>query len=384
MMKNIFKFWILLIVVIGFIYKAEAQSYAGAGMAGFEFLKLNIDARSSGMAGPYVCMVDEINSLPYNPAVMSIINKKTVAGNYNSFIQDINVFNITGSYPFFGIGNFGGSITYLHTGDIPVTGDSPDAIDTASVNNFGVIASYSMRIPKINNSGFFKYINKMPVGVSLKFFTQSIYESSTVGMALDIGAIYEEPIKNLFLGISFLNLGFSGKMEEYSDTLPVTMKFGGMYRFSFYHLNKLSEDMNVYLDITKAYGENLLIGLGVESIFYDIGIIRLGYKILHSTMWITTGLGVKYKNFNFSYAFLPQGDLGYSHQFSLKYTFKFTKKEEFFKEIEKIKEDVKVDEEAAKKPAEDKKEKKKEEKKDKKAFIKELEILKEEIKKEDK
>ena len=80
MKKNILIFsWLLL-----------AAAAARAGVTGAQFLRIDTDARLSGMASAGMASAYGINSLNYNPAGLSAITGAEVAFSHSKWLMDSN------------------------------------------------------------------------------------------------------------------------------------------------------------------------------------------------------------------------------------------------------------------------------------------------------
>lgn len=69
-------------------------------------------------------------------------------------------------------------------------------------------------------------------------------------------------------------------------------------------------------------GGSFHINSGGELGYKEIVFVRVGYQTAYENRGLTTGIGLKYKNFNVDYAYVPYSlDFGNSNTFSLGISF---------------------------------------------------------------
>ncbi len=224
----------------------------------YEFLRHDISARASAMAGSFVSMDGDPVGMFYNPATIgTAVNPQAVFG-YTSHLLDINegFASYAQELPEIGVVGFG--VNYINYG----TFNGADAQGNAT-GTFGagdMAASVSVARPMEENLYY---------GVTGKFIYSSIADANSSALALDVGLMYlipgDDPIS---LGISLSNVGT--QLDPYvttNESLPVELKVGGTIKPQHLPLrlslnfHKLTEERDSFIERFNAFsvgGEFLL------------------------------------------------------------------------------------------------------------------------------
>lgn len=163
------------------------------------------------------------------------------------------------------------------------------------------------------NLSYGRAINEgISVGATLKWVYGSLaeYEASTYG--LDLGALYKTPIPGITFGFTAKNLlGRMGFIEE-EDPLPLKIVFGLGYR--------PSKDILLGLDLIKMDTiDGIRLGFGTEVNLAKILSLRGGFQQKGDPGFsgITLGLGIEIFGLKLDYAWVPYGELGDTHRYSV-------------------------------------------------------------------
>lgn len=336
---------ILFLVVTGTVNAATS----GAGTTTAEFLTINPDARASAMGLASAALIDDADSLLWNPAVLGYSNSREVSVSsmkMNSFedgffsgakLTTISTLyalpqNTTAIPVFPSVGTLGFALVYADYGEIPITTTSPDSTGSFIPRNLSVNIYWGNRFYKYN------FVKNIPFGIGFKYIYQSIDQYSSHGFATDIGAAYVMPNESKLGGfrytVSVLNLGYAGPFIEESDPLPLTVKNGIGYDFkmnSIIHalggpkafFPVAGPDSTITLDATKIVGHNFMLSSGLELSFYRRFVLRTGYMLFQDTKGFTGGLGInydtRYGSYKLDFAWIPQNYLGDNFRLTINY-----------------------------------------------------------------
>lgn len=188
--------------------------YAGGinkvGTAAATFLRIPVGARASGMGSSFVSMVNDPSALYWNPSVISSVNSNALVIDHSPWMPGINFDFIGIVLPLGELGTIGVSTTILHTDEMDVTTPaSPMGTgETFTASSFALGISYSRYLT-----------DRFSIGGTFKFIRETIYNSSSNGIAFDIGTIYETPFAGIRLGASISNFGT--KMQMTGEDLNV-------------------------------------------------------------------------------------------------------------------------------------------------------------------
>lgn len=273
-----------------------------------QFLTFDVAARAAGMGGAFAGVADDASALYYNPAGLGdIIDREALATYHSRFSElsdPVNFLYLSYVHPT-PWASFGGSLTYLSSGDIPgydVTGKKGTTFTTRDL-------AVSFGLGK-------RVWEDLALGATLKLINSKIEDdSSKPGIAADLGALYEIPIPGLLLGATIKNLGTGLKYDDgESNDLPLMLKAGLSYSIVKTSEQKLQGalDGNIFKD-----GD--YISAGLEYWYQRAFALRIGYSSSAPDLdgGLTIGTGFRGANFGLDYTYRSFGDLGDAHQISL-------------------------------------------------------------------
>ena len=196
----------------------------------------------------------------------------------------------------------GAAIQYLGTNSINAYNESgvPEGTFTAA------FAAYSLAYGR-------KITDTLSWGLTSKFITEKISDATAKAYATDLG-LMAKPTPKLSVGAVLANLGSEVKFVDEADPLPLAGRVGATYQM-FPQWDFSSE---VEYRKTGLFSG----GLGVEWRYGDYFSFRGGYNTSHTkelgaASGVTAGLGIFLWGQEFSYAWVPLGDLGQTNYFSL-------------------------------------------------------------------
>ena len=261
---------------------------------GLAFLKISPEVRTSGMGETGVSAGDQRAASFYNPALLGSGGGRGLSFAHHAWILDTKVNYLELHIP--GKINLGLNILSTGVDDIEVRA-TPSPEPTAYVDSkdlaAGMILSYSL--------------NKcLTFGINLKYIHEHLYYESTNGFALDIGSIYKYSEKLTF-GASVVNIGKMDEMLNEKPSLPLTGRIGASFMIPF-------NDSNVLLlagGINYVHDEEMRGNIGLEWKSMDMIALRGGYLLNYDERSFTAGIGLKWKNLGFDFAYVPfDSDLG--------------------------------------------------------------------------
>jgi hypothetical protein len=273
--------------------------FAGAGTTGAIFLDVGVSARAEAMGGAYTAISGDATSVTINPAGMVSVPSQQVSVMHNEALMDINQ-EYFAYVTRMGDRAYGGSLVYLDYGPQSEYSDVNQYGGTFSPNSYALSFAYGAQQDK-----YFSY------GVAVKYIKSEIADYSGSTFALDAGLLYKQADTGWRYGAVLANFGSGLKLYKESDPLPVTLKLGAAYVFKDYPLTTSA-------DIYFIKAESPEYHFGVQYLLQKMVALRAGYNSSSDLdNGFTYGIGVEQKNFSLDYAFIPAGELGDSHRFSL-------------------------------------------------------------------
>ena len=295
--------------------------------------------RALGMGKAFVAAADDINSIFLNPAGLAYTNNWGMTCGISSAVQEtananFGVFFSTGSNEAWGFGIVGSGtknpLTAVPTREpstgrmLPVAVTSPNAY-----SNSVALLSYGTNLGKYLNIPF---INNTSVGLSLKGFFQQIESDNenllAEGFDVDLGIIYplNSWLKFGAYGQNILEKKSGGKFvwnteDGTEEAIPADCKAGISAKImGSGGLIKSDHDLFFNLDAEQSYYAKalpLLYHAGIEWQALDFLTLRCGLDQLLTVSThlkystendYTAGLGYKYGDYSFDYAYHQYGD----------------------------------------------------------------------------
>ena len=304
---------------------AAAPARAGfetldVGTTGAQFLELGAGARAEGMGGAYGAVVDDADSIYWNPAGLARIQ-----GHSASFMAETLPAGINYEYMGYGqslgkMGAFGAGIQYLTQPGI----DQTDVSGTPTGSTFhpsdlAASVGYGYMIHN-EDLGIF---DGASFGATVKYVQSTITRTADT-FALDVGfvsapfSVFDRDVR---LSYGAQNLGGQLKFQAASDPLPQNLRFGTSMG--------LTDDWLLALDLDEPVNNQPYAALGTEyRIDFDGGQFALRGGLNSRSIGqagsfdgLTLGLGAKFHDIGFDYAFAPLGVLGMTNYLSLNYSF---------------------------------------------------------------
>jgi hypothetical protein len=295
---------------VGFIFLVGISSPVLAsdpGTSGGSFLNLGVGARAIGMGEAYTALADDVSSLYWNPAGIALLNQSEASFTYNPYLQDLSYQNAAVAVPLEN-GGLGASVSYLSYGKIQ--GFDEAGTPTSNVNAYSGVATL----------GGAWLGDFWSAGINVKGIQQSLADTKATGVAADLGAtlVYpQEVLGGTLRGALVLrNLGTGLKYINQSDPFP------RQWRVGVAALEMMDRKLNLSLDYGKERNIDGSVYAGAEYWLMKMLALRTGYAGSHTEgNGIRAGVGVKFKDLSFNYAYSNYGDLGFSNLYELSLRF---------------------------------------------------------------
>lgn len=309
--------FIWLVGLIGVLGAQEqdigGMSFARVGSAGAEFLSLELSPRAQAMGGAFSASVLDASSAFGNPAGVNFVDKPSL------FVTTL---------PYW-VSTYFGGIAYIHPLDPyqKVYGfarlmnssnfDGFDVLSDGSVQNLGTFSVSALAM----GAGYARrYTDRAVMAIQAKGIYQRFGDfTSALGIALDVGSVYDLKWKGLRFGMALRNLGPdmrpSGEKFIYRDStkeayesypLPLTFRLG-------IAMNPIEDErgrLTVAVDMEHANNQAERFLLGVEYVYQDFLFLRYGYvngfggrgnTVFNGTSHF--GMGIRVGNFQIDYSY---------------------------------------------------------------------------------
>jgi hypothetical protein len=277
---------------------------AEGGKVGMTFLKIGVDARAAAMGNAYTALANDASASYWNPAGLAMADHHSILFMHNAWLLDIN-HEFVAAQLVRGTHNFALSVNMISVPNIEIRqGPSENPDGTSTATNLYLSGAYARKVAE-----------NWLVGIQLKFLSEKYYMIQAEGYAVDLGIIRQNIVPNLNVAATVQNIGKMNKLHSIATDLPVIARLGSAYTIPYKILDHnpiaAADVMVVYQDVTQ-------VNIGSEVPLGSYLAIRLGYVIGSESYRFTTGAGILYDRYRFSYAFVPyKYDLGNTHRISL-------------------------------------------------------------------
>jgi len=326
---------ILLVVISVFLWSNSAKAQKSifpslgdsrSGTSGFQFLKINVDARSAGMGNSNIADAFDASSLYFNPALASRVDKSQFYISHTGYFTDVSMNYLSYVHKLKTV-SLGGSLMYLDSGEMNET-DEFNPLGTGRVFRTIHLAAgvtFSQQL-----SDLFSY------GVSTKYVEEKIEEIKSQSLIFDIGFFYQVGTTGLRFAVGLNNFGLDatptgetirpttdGIVTEtnFEDVSPPTMfQIGAAYEA----FKNETLDVLVTGQLINPSDNAERYSIGTEITFMDQFFLRTGYEFgLDEYLLPSAGAGfilplTKY-DLMIDYGFSARERLGSIHRFTLKF-----------------------------------------------------------------
>jgi hypothetical protein len=301
------------------------------GQAGWQFLKINADARQAAMGGAFTAISQGDASAVFgNPAALTDVKNIDVQFNVLKWVADIGHQSIAVAWNLGDAGVVAGSVAMLDYGDVPETINSTTEGGITIPVMTGSVYSAKDIVGGITYAR--KITDNLSVGGSVRWMRESIAELSMNNWSFDIGTIYYTGFRSLRIAIAARNFGpdsrFGGWSELYqteSDNVRMPLDLRAGLAMDFFDGEGSPHVMTAVVEGDHPNDGTEKIHLGVSYCFNKIFTIRGGYKINYDVQRFTFGAGLQYSLGDIlgsiNYAYVDFGELTQVHMISIGLSF---------------------------------------------------------------
>jgi flagellar motor protein MotB len=289
------------------------------GTTSANFLKILPHARPAAMGEAYSAMGDDEGSFSYNPAGIADNFETQISATHIDWFQAMRLEHLGGVLPLGWLGREGSAglyVTWLQIDPMDKTvPNAPLNQTNGAMQSFSTIgnfaphdllmgAVYALPMP---------WYPRVNLGLQADFIQQNIDVDNGWGLSGVLGAQYVNLLENLDAGLAVRNLGMPVQLGSQPFGEPITLN-GGLTYYLFQRSLGLSAEFLAPVDNMPEYS------MGGEYWYAGLLAFRAGYKAGYLNQY-TAGAGVVWQGIKLDYAFVPYGELGYTHRITATYAF---------------------------------------------------------------
>ena len=289
-----------------------AQQQHKSGTTAAQFLKIGVGGRGIAMAGATAGAVHDASAMYWNPSALVQVNGVSMYASHTDWFADLR-------HEFFGMSiplgpnqRIGVGATILTMDDMEVTTElEPRGTGSYfAATDVAVGLTYAARM-----ASFFSF------GATVKFVSQTLYNETASGIALDLGTTLETGFDGITVGMAFTNFGSTMQLEgrdlrktydplpnnatntgvsSYLATesweMPVNFRVGLGWRLMGRGDALIPDEthgVRVALDANHPNDAPEHASVGLEYVWSDIIALRGGYHMNDDVRSLTYGLGVR-------------------------------------------------------------------------------------------
>lgn len=283
-----------------------------AGSAGFDFIRIAPTAREAALAGAALGHAESPMAFWYSPALLAAAPSQRAHLGYVNYVGGIHLGSLAYSQPLAADKGIGIGVVYLNSGSMKRTDPLGNELGT-----FGV------SFADFNVSGAMQVTDRISVGIGLQGLYGSIDTFFGLGLAANLGCQVKVPLEGvngLYAGLACRNLGYQAKaFQTKRDRMPTELGLGLAFN--------PNPSLNIACDVIKPLDNKTEVRAGIEGWVADLLVLRGGYSTAGVDLksgggtdilaGLTTGLGLRYRQYQLDYAFIPMVELGMAHRLSL-------------------------------------------------------------------
>jgi hypothetical protein len=324
---------IVLLIGLGLAETTVAQrsllpSLGGSrsGTSGFQFLKVNVDARSAGMGNSNVADASGGSSLYWNPALAVQGSGSQLYLGHTAYFADISLNYASYIHKFRSVA-VGASLTYLDSGEMN---------ETTEFQPFGTGRTFRTVHMAAGLSFSQELTNLFSYGITVKYLDERIEEIEVQNVVFDLGFFYRVGDTGLRFAIGLTNFGVDASpggettrltldgeqvMTEFEDVSPPTnFVLGAAY--DAYQ----GESLNVLVtgQLTNPSDDAEKLSIGAEMGYINQFFLRGGYQfgvdeIQYPNFGVGFRLPVAGRSMELDYGFSARERLGTIHRLAVKF-----------------------------------------------------------------
>jgi hypothetical protein len=253
--------------------------FSKAGSAGLQFLKIGTGARETAMGEAATAVVNDANSVFWNPAGISYLEKGEVIFSHNQWLVDSKHNAAVVAYP------FGSYVVALNV----VTLDINEFEETTALQPDGTGRMVQAGDLLIGLAVAKRFTDKLSIGVQVKYVQEKLDNYKFSNVLFDVGTIYYTGFRQLRLGFALQHFGPDMKLVNQEFRTPL------LFRVSAADQIFSTKDIALTLAAELVHPTDNVewVNFGTEMSLLDYIKLRGGYRLDNDLSKMSFGIGIK-------------------------------------------------------------------------------------------
>lgn len=252
--------------------------FSKAGSAGLQALKIGVGARETGMGESVVAVVNDANSVFWNPAGLAYVNNYQVSFSQNNWIVDSKQYSAVAAV------SFDAFTAAISVSDFSIN----EFEETTVLNPEGTGRMVSAGDLSIGLSLAKRFTDKLSIGAQVKYLQEKLDDYDVNNVLFDFGAIYETGFRNLRLGFSFQHYGPDMKYAYQEFRAPLLFRIGAADEI----INNDNLKITASAEVVHPTDNNEWVNAGTEIQILKNFIVRSGYRFKNDEGKLSFGVGI--------------------------------------------------------------------------------------------
>ncbi|WPR70751.1 type IX secretion system protein PorQ [Flavobacterium sp. NG2] len=206
-------------IVFLFLFFCSFSYSQIGGKSVYQFLNLVTSPRQAALGGKIITIYDEdVNQGIFNPASINPDMHNHLAINYGSYFGEVTYGTASYAYTYDRhLQTFHAGVNYINYGDFDGYDENGQQTNSFTGSEIAISGGYSYNVP----------YTTLHLGANAKFISSSLETYTSLGGAIDLGAIYIDEKNDVNWALAIRNIGtqfttYSGIREQ----LPMEVIFG--------------------------------------------------------------------------------------------------------------------------------------------------------------
>ncbi len=252
--------------------------FSKAGSAGLQFLKIGTGARETAMGEAVTAIVNDANSVFWNPAGISYLEKGEVIFSHNQWLVDSKHNSAVIAYP---VGSF---VVALNA----ITLDINEFEETTALQPDGTGRMVQAGDLLIGLAVAKRFTDKLSIGLQVKYVQEKLDDYKFSNVLFDVGTIYHTGFRQLRLGFALQHFGPDMKLVNQEFRTPL------LFRVSAADEIISTKDIALTLAAELVHPTDNVewVNIGTEINLLEYVKLRGGYRINNDLSKISFGIGI--------------------------------------------------------------------------------------------
>ena len=253
--------------------------FSKAGSAGLQFLKIGVGARESAMGEAVTAIVNDANSVFWNPAGLAYVEKREAILSHNQWLVDSKHNAAVIAYP---IGSY---VVALNA----VTLDINEFEETTALQPDGTGRMVQAGDLLIGLSVAKRFTDKLSIGVQVKYVQEKLDDYKLSNVLFDVGTIYHTGFRQLRLGFALQHFGPDMNLVNQEFRTPLLFRVSAADEI----FSTESVALTLAAELVHPTDNIEWVNFGMEINLLDYVELRGGYRLDNDLSTVSFGIGLR-------------------------------------------------------------------------------------------